>query len=173
MAACGAAVCVCHHIAHAAPINTQVDSLTLTLTLTPRSIPGGSPTTRLAAAARWRARTRLTWHRRSTTTTARRARRAPKGLALGGSRHPARLRPRPRGVSALLAPGRATHAGGGGPIEPGEGCRGATRGFWPKPPSRAAFVSRRVLDPIFRHLNSGGEWKQHGFFWKDYEVSSW
>ena len=31
----------------------------------------------------------------------------------------------------------------------------------------------RVLDPIFRHLNSGGEFRQHGFFWKDYEVSSW
>jgi hypothetical protein len=37
----------------------------------------------------------------------------------------------------------------------------------------AAVERRRVLDPIFRHLNSGGEWKQHGFFWKDYEVSSW
>ena len=31
----------------------------------------------------------------------------------------------------------------------------------------------RVLDPIFRHLNSAGEWRQHGFFFKDYEVSSW
>ena len=31
----------------------------------------------------------------------------------------------------------------------------------------------RVLDPIFRHLNTAGEWRQHGFFFKDYEVSSW
>jgi NAD(P)-dependent dehydrogenase (short-subunit alcohol dehydrogenase family) len=31
----------------------------------------------------------------------------------------------------------------------------------------------RVLDPIFRHLNSQGAWRQHGFFWKDYEISSW
>ena len=54
------------------------------------------------------------------------------------------------------------------------GCLGVTRGLAErKPPSLAAFESRRVLDPIFRHLNSGGEWKQHGFFWKDYEVSSW
>jgi hypothetical protein len=30
-----------------------------------------------------------------------------------------------------------------------------------------------VLDPIFRHLNSQGAWRQHGFFWKDYEISSW
>ena len=30
-----------------------------------------------------------------------------------------------------------------------------------------------VLDPVFRHLNSGGAWQQHGFFFKDFEVSSW
>ena len=74
------------------------------------------------------------------------ASRAPRAKKASpwGSRHPAHLRPRPRGVSALLAPGRATHAGGGGPIEPGEGCRGATRGFWPRPPSRAALVREQA-----------------------------
>ena len=88
----------------------------------------------------------------------------------------------------LVAPGCATHAGR---VEYGlrgpygrEGLRsqvrgrpGATRGFGRSPSAEssclAAVKRRRVLDPIFRHLNSGGEWKQHGFFWKDYEVSSW
>ena len=59
----------------------------------------------------------------------------------------------------------------------GEGPPWGHQRLWPKPPAGssclAAVERRRVLDPIFRHLNSGGEWKQHGFFWKDYEVSSW
>ena len=41
------------------------------------------------------------------------------------------------------------------------------------PPLDDVDGASRVLDPIFRHLNSGGEWRQHGFFFKDYEVSSW
>ena len=42
------------------------------------------------------------------------------------------------------------------------------------PPLDEEDGAARVLDPIFRHLNSPNqEWRQHGFFWKDYEVSSW
>lgn len=66
---------------------------------------------------------------------------------------------------ARQAAGREVAARPARPARPGPRLYSQPRG--------AAFVSRRVLDPIFRHLNSGGEWKQHGFFWKDYEVSSW
>ena len=41
------------------------------------------------------------------------------------------------------------------------------------PPLDEEDGASRVLDPIFRHLNSHGAWRQHGFFWKDYEISSW
>ena len=83
----------------------------------PRSTPAGSPTTRLAAAARSRAPTRRTWRRRSTTSTARRTCRAPKRPRLGAACRcrlpPARLLALV-GVAPLLhlvAPGCATHPG--------------------------------------------------------------
>ena len=40
------------------------------------------------------------------------------------------------------------------------------------PPLDDTDGAARVLDPVFRHLNSGGV-QQHGFFFKDFEVSSW
>jgi hypothetical protein len=86
-----------------------------------RSTQAGSPTTRLAAAARSRARTRRMWRRRSMTTTARRARRAPKRVTFGGAAARSASLPS-RGQRPSVAPGCATHyMGGGGPAEPGEG----------------------------------------------------
>ena len=42
------------------------------------------------------------------------------------------------------------------------------------PPLDEIDGASRVLDPVFRHLNSpGGSWRQHGFFWKDFEPTSW
>jgi hypothetical protein len=46
------------------------------------------------------------------------------------------------------------------------------------PPLDEVDGASRVLDPIFRHLNSvrstpDRPWKAHGFFWKDFEISSW
>ena len=129
-----------------------------------RSTPAGSPTTRLAAAARSRAPTRRTWRRRSTTTTARRTCRAPKRPRLGAA---CRCRlPRARllalvGVAPLLhrvAPGCATHAGRveyelRGPYgreglrSQVRGCPGATRGFGRSP-------LRRVFMPCGRRAQA-------------------
>jgi NAD(P)-dependent dehydrogenase (short-subunit alcohol dehydrogenase family) len=55
----------------------------------------------------------------------------------------------------------------------GLGAKAQTHETHVAPPLDEDDGASRVLDPIFRHLNSRGEFRQHGFFWKDYEVSSW
>ena len=56
----------------------------------------------------------------------------------------------------------------------GLGAKATTHETHVAPPLDEDDGASRVLDPIFRHLNSKDRaFKQHGFFWKDYEVSSW